>query len=48
MEELECKNRCEMSLTDTIFGRWEFAVASVYIINGSGIIIGARLATYQY
>jgi hypothetical protein len=44
MEGLECKKRGEISVTVTIFGRREFAVADdVYIRNGSRTNIGARL-----
>ena len=36
MEGLECKNWGKMSVTDTIYGGWEFTVADdVYIRNGS-------------
>ena len=47
---LVCKNWGEMSVTDTIFGRWKLAVADdVYIRNGSGSNIGAHTYnTYQY
>jgi hypothetical protein len=33
MEGLECKNWDEMSVTDTIFGRWERAADDAYIRN---------------
>jgi len=37
MEGLRCKISGEMSVTDTIFGRWEIAVADdAYITNRSG------------
>ena len=38
MEGLECKNWGEMLIADTIFGRWELAVAdNAHIRNGSNI-----------
>ena len=37
MEDLECQNWGEMSVTDTIFGKCELNVADdAYIRNGSG------------
>ena len=40
---LGCKNCGEMSVTNTIFGRWELAAADdVYIRNGSGTNIGGQ------
>ena len=43
MEGLECKYSGKMSVTDTIIGRWEIAVADkAYITNGSGSNIGAQ------
>ena len=43
MESLECKNWGEMSVSDTIFGRRELAVADdVYIRNGSRSNVGAQ------
>ena len=49
MEGLECKNCGEMSVRDTIFGRWELAVAdNVYNRNGSRNNIGVQTYnTYQ-
>ena len=50
MEDLECKNWGEMSVTNTIFGRWKLAVVDdVYIRNGSRNNIDAQTNnTYQY
>jgi hypothetical protein len=43
MESLECKNFGIMSVTVTVFGRWELAVAdNVYIRNGSKSNIGVQ------
>jgi hypothetical protein len=43
MESLECKNVGIMSVTVTVFGRWELAVAdNVYIRNGSKSNIGVQ------
>ena len=40
MEGLECKYSGKMSVTDTIIGRWEIAVADkAYIRNGSGSLL---------
>ena len=41
---LGCKNWGEMSVTDTIFGRRELALADyAYIRNGNGTNIGAQI-----
>jgi len=51
MGDLECKNWIEISaMEDTIFGRWERAVAdNVYIRNGSRTNIGVQTYnTYQH
>ena len=50
MEGLNCKKWGKMSVTDTIFGRWEIAVAdNVYSKNENGTNIGAQtFNTYQY
>jgi hypothetical protein len=43
MGGLEFKNWGEMSVTDTIFGRWKLAVADdAYIRNRSGTNIGVQ------
>lgn len=43
MEGLECKKLAEMSVTNTLFGRWELAAADdFYIINGNGYNIGGQ------
>jgi len=43
MEGFEFKNKGEMLVTDTIFGRWDFAVADdIDIRNGSGSYIAVR------
>jgi hypothetical protein len=49
MEGLEFKNLAEMSVTNTLFGRWELAAADdIYIINGNGRNIGGQTYnTYQ-
>lgn len=49
MEGLECKKLAEMSVTNTLFGRWELAAADdIYIINGNGCNIGGQTYnTYQ-
>jgi hypothetical protein len=45
MEGLECNKWGEMSVTETIFVRWELVLTNdVYIRNGSGTNIGARLS----
>jgi hypothetical protein len=33
MEGLRCKKWGEMSVTDTIFGRWEITLAEIPIVN---------------
>jgi hypothetical protein len=47
---LELQKMGQMSVTDTIFGRWEIAVAdNVYSKNENGTNIGAQtFNTYQY
>jgi hypothetical protein len=43
MEGLKCNNWGEMLVTNTIFGRWELAVAdNVYIRYGNGSNIGSQ------
>ena len=43
MDCLDCKNWGKMLVTDTIFGRWELAVADdIYIRNGNGRNIDAQ------
>ena len=47
MEGLECNKWGEMSVTETIFVRWELVLTNdVYIRNGSGTNIGARLSRW--
>ena len=46
---MEFKNWGEMSVTNTIFGRWELAVADdAYISNGSGTTRLSRCTDLQY
>jgi len=43
MDDFEFKNWVEMSVTDTIFGRWKLSVADgVYIRSGRGTNIGSQ------
>ena len=47
MEGLRCKKWGEMSVMDTIFGRWEIAVADdVYITNRNGSYFVHRLTMH--
>ena len=50
MQGLKFKNWGEMSVTNTLLGRWELAVADdVYIRNGSGTNTGAQTCNaHQY